>query len=213
MINVVPSQILSPEELVDAFRNHLGESLLDSRVVKRTDGRNKNETVQIWLTIPRQVIKKTVRKLMELHYPHLAVISGCDTGENIDLMYHLFIYYGRPGGEYNITIRTSVPKNDPTIDTIADLIPGALTSEREKQEFFGIVINDIPDKRRIFLPDDFPQGVYPWRKDDTGIKDNMVKKLYEVGRAECNAQSCCRNNIPGKQPGADKSNETGSQEE
>lgn len=204
------SQYLSPEEIVNTFRSHLREALLDAQVLNRTDGEKKTETVQIWLTINKQVIKKTVRRLIDLHFPHLVVISGCDTGEHVELMYHFFIYYGRRNGEYNVTLKTALPKNDLTIDTIADILPGALTSEREKQEFFGISINDIPDGRRIFLPNDFPEGVYPWRKDDTGIKDHMVKKLYAVGREQCGAEVCCRDKIPtsespeNKEPEGDK---------
>jgi membrane-bound hydrogenase subunit beta len=62
------------------------------------------------------------------------------------------------------------------------MIPGALFSEREKQEFFGITVKDIPDGRRLFLPEDFPQGVYPWRKDETGIPPEMIRNLWEVDR-------------------------------
>jgi Ni,Fe-hydrogenase III component G len=32
-------------------------------------------------------------------------------------------------------------------------------------EMFGVVCEGTPDPRRIFLPDDWPQGVYPLRKD------------------------------------------------
>jgi membrane-bound hydrogenase subunit beta len=33
----------------------------------------------------------------------------------------------------------------------------------------GVIVDGIPDGRRIFLPDDFPEEVYPWRKDEKGI--------------------------------------------
>ena len=97
-------------------------------------------------------------------------------------MYHLYIYWGVPREEILITLKVSLDKTDLKIPTITDLIPGALTSEREKQEMLGIEVVDIPDGRRLFLPDDFPQGVYPWRKDETGIPPDMVKNLWETGR-------------------------------
>ena len=46
----------------------------------------------------------------------------------------------------------------------------------------GIEVIDIPDGRRLFLPEDFPQGVFPWRKDETGIPPDMVKNLWATGR-------------------------------
>jgi membrane-bound hydrogenase subunit beta len=61
-------------------------------------------------------------------------------------------------------------------------MPGATFTEREKQEMLGIEVVGIPDPRRLFLPDDFPEGVYPWRKDEKGIPDSMIKNLWEVKR-------------------------------
>ncbi|MBU2565391.1 MAG: NADH-quinone oxidoreductase subunit C, partial [Candidatus Thermoplasmatota archaeon] len=69
---------------------------------------------------------------------------------------------------------------DLKISSICDIIPGALVTEREKQEMLGITVEGIPDSRRMFLPDDFPENVYPWRKDEKGIPEKMIKKLYEV---------------------------------
>ena len=41
----------------------------------------------------------------------------------------------------------------------------------------GIKIIGIPDSRRLFLPDDFPKNVYPWRKDEQTKKE--IEKLYK----------------------------------
>ena len=41
------------------------------------------------------------------------------------------------------------------------MIPGAILYEREIQDMFGIVVEDIPDPRRLLLPDDWPEGQYP----------------------------------------------------
>jgi membrane-bound hydrogenase subunit beta len=68
-------------------------------------------------------------------------------------------------------LRVTLAKNDLRIPTITDIIPGALFTERETQEMMGVEVIGIPDKRRLFLPDDFPDGVYPWRKDETGPQD------------------------------------------
>jgi membrane-bound hydrogenase subunit beta len=43
----------------------------------------------------------------------------------------------------------------------------------------GIKIEGIPDSRRIFLPDDFPEDTYPWRRDEKGVQ-KMIRDLYEV---------------------------------
>lgn len=176
------SDRLTPEEVVNRFSERLGGDILESRVQERREGVKKNPSYDIWFDVSRDALKPAIRALIEIHYPHLAVIAGNDLGETIRLLYHFTIYYGIPGGEYTVTFTVQLPKEDLTVPTISDLIPGAVFSEREKQEFFGVKVIDIPDSRRLFLPDDFPEGVFPWRKDETGVPDSMINELWKSKR-------------------------------
>ena len=89
----------------------------------------------------------------------LSTISGLDTGEAFELIYH----FSTPGTDFNL--RTEIPRADPHIPSISPLIPGAILYERELQDMFGIVVDNIPDPRRVILPDDWPDEQYPLRKD------------------------------------------------
>jgi len=91
-----------------------------------------------------------------------------------------------------VTVTAVIPKADPVVDSLSDLIPGLLLSEREKQEMMGVKVANIPDGRRMFLPEDFPQGVYPWRKDETGPTPNMTKNLWATGRCAFDAKLAAR---------------------
>jgi len=173
---------LTPEQVIDLFRNEYGSGIQEARVGERREGVKKNPNFNIWIDIDRDLLKPAIKTLMSLHFPHLSVVSGSDTGDAIRLLYHFSIYYGRKHGEYMVTFTILLPKTDLTVPTISDLIPGAVFTEREKQEFFGIHVVDIPDSRRLFLPDDFPEGVYPWRKDETGVPESMIKNLWAVRR-------------------------------
>ncbi len=175
---------LSVDQIADLFRKGLGTSLLDSRAQTRAEGNKTRNLPFLWLTVEKNALKQAVALLKTVDYPFLAVISGCDTGNQVELLYHFFVYNTVPNAEISVTFKVPVPKTDLTVETIADLIPGAVFSEREKQEFFGVKVLGIPDDRRLFLPDDFPQGLYPWRKDETGIPESMVNKLYLAGREE-----------------------------
>jgi membrane-bound hydrogenase subunit beta len=173
---------LTPEQVVERIARTCGGSIIETRIGENREGAKKNPNYNIWIDIERDSLKAAIKTLMEIHYPHFSVISGNDDGDTIRLLYHFSIYYGTKHGEYTVTFGVRVPKDDPTIPTISDLIPGTVFSEREKQEFLGIRVIGIPDSRRLFLPEDFPEGVYPWRKDETGIPDSMIKNLWEVGR-------------------------------
>jgi membrane-bound hydrogenase subunit beta len=171
-------RVLTPEEVVNLFKERFGPGVQDTRVAERKEGSKKRPHYDIWVSLDRDLLKPAIQVLKGLQYPHLAVISGVDTGDNVRLIYHFTIYYGHPAGEYTVSLGVDLPKSDLSIPTISDLIPGAVFSEREKQEFLGIKVTDIPDGRHLFLPDDFPEGVYPWRKDETGVPKSMVKDLY-----------------------------------
>lgn len=173
---------MTAEEVMGLFTPAFGDGVHEASIRTWGEGVARKKTPSLWLRIDRALLHGAVERLMGITCPHLAVISGTDLGESVELVYHFGIYYGTEGGEYMISFAVSLPKDDLTVGTIADLIPGAVFSEREKQEMLGVQIVDIPDDRRLFLPEDFPEGVYPWRKDDSGIPDAMVKNLWEVGR-------------------------------
>ncbi len=172
--------ILSPEEIVKSFKNEFKTKITDSRIEKHIRGLKKTEFFHIWIRTDRNIIKDIVKHLIKMEkYPHFAVSSGYDMGEKIELVYHFSIYYGLKGKEININFTVELPKSDPTIETITDLIPGALISEQEKQEMLGIKVKNIPKDSRVFISEDYPEGTYPWRKDETG-PEKTIRNLHEV---------------------------------
>ncbi|QDP95222.1 NADH-quinone oxidoreductase subunit C [Microlunatus elymi] len=65
-------------------------------------------------------------------------------------------------GPRAIRLRTSVPREDPRLDSIADIFAGAGWHERESAELFAITFTG-GDPRRLLLADDFVGA--PLRKD------------------------------------------------
>jgi membrane-bound hydrogenase subunit beta len=173
---------LTPQEIVDRFRSTFGEGIEEAVIRERTEGIKKLPNYNIWITVRQDLLKPAIQTLMEISFPHLAVISGVDVEEYIDLLYTFTLYFGVKHGEYTLTVKIRLPKSDLRVPTISDLLPGAVFTEREKQEMLGIEVVGIPDPRRLFLPNDFPEGVYPWRKDEKGIPESMIKNLWEVKR-------------------------------
>ena len=170
---------LTPEQLVKYFKDEFKTKIKDVQIKKRAAGKKKNETATIWMKVDKSVFKEVIKYLCDLQFPHLAVASGNDLGKTIELIYHFTVNFGKRMEEVNLHISVELPKSKPEIETICDWIPGALITEREKMEMLGVKIIGIPDDRRCFLPDDFPEGVYPWRRDETG-PDKLYKNLHEV---------------------------------
>ncbi len=64
-----------------------------------------------------------------------------------------------------ITIRTALSKQKPEIESITDLIPGANFHEREVADLLGVIFINHPTPRRLLLPEDWPENLFPLRKD------------------------------------------------
>jgi len=138
------------------------------------------EITELWADVPREGLLAAAGALKSLGPLHMSVISGRDTGEAIELLYHLAVGYGTAGGEVMVTLRVSVPKADPKVPSICGILPGAETTEREKIEFLGVEFSGIPSSDHVFLPDDFPG--HPWRKDDAATAQLVRRTVEWVGK-------------------------------
>ncbi|MEW5869408.1 MAG: NADH-quinone oxidoreductase subunit C [Chloroflexota bacterium] len=103
-----------------------------------------------------------VSALLQARWGYLSAITGLDLGPEagqLEALYHFC------SGPVILTLRLRTPHQAPEIPSICQLIPSASLYERELSEMFGIAITDTPDPSRLFLPDDWPAGSYPLRKD------------------------------------------------
>lgn len=160
---------LAPQAIIDSFSQKLGEGFVSGTVYEREVAVKKNKFRSLWIEVKRSAFRSAIEHICLLQkYPHLAIISSSDLGSEVELIYHFTIYYGNHLEELSVGLRVKLPKSDLRIPTVTDLIPGAIFTERETQEMMGVEVVGIPDGRRLFISEDVPEGVYPWRKDETG---------------------------------------------
>ncbi len=98
----------------------------------------------------------------ELGFPILCLIVGLDEGENFGIIY---ILASGDGTLASLTRR--IPRDEPVICSIYDRMPNSEIYERELVDLFGIHVTGLPDGSRYPLPDDWPEGQFPLRKDWT----------------------------------------------
>lgn len=88
--------------------------------------------------------------------------SGVDGFEGIEILYH----FSLDSSGIVISLRVLLKdKKDPHIDTITSVTRSTWWIEREIHELFGVEFDGNSDLRPLLLPDDWPKGVYPLRKD------------------------------------------------
>ncbi|NJD11980.1 MAG: hypothetical protein FIB01_16560, partial [Gemmatimonadetes bacterium] len=64
-----------------------------------------------------------------------------------------------------LALDCAVSEGDPRIDSITPVIAGAAWAEQEFQDLIGVHPEGHPDPRRLILPDDWPDGMHPLRRD------------------------------------------------
>jgi NADH:ubiquinone oxidoreductase subunit C len=70
-----------------------------------------------------------------------------------------------------VTLRVSVRYSFPVIHTICDCIPSATLYERELIEMFGVKVVGTPNKERLLLPNEWPDGAFPLRKSFKSLEE------------------------------------------
>ncbi|MFM8322877.1 MAG: NADH-quinone oxidoreductase subunit C [Chloroflexota bacterium] len=103
-----------------------------------------------------------VQTLIDRRWGYLSAITGMDPGAESGLLEGLYHFCS---GAAIVTLRVGTPRAAPSIPSICHIIPSASLYEREVMEMFGIEMPGTPNTERLFLPDDWPSGVYPLRKD------------------------------------------------
>jgi ech hydrogenase subunit E len=113
--------------------------------------------------IPAGDLRKAAAALNNAPWGYLSAISGIDLGPDsgqLEALYHFC------NAAAITTLRIRLPRDSQAIlESIADIIPSALLFERELQEMLGITISGLDAREHMFLPDDWPDEVYPLRTD------------------------------------------------
>jgi len=88
--------------------------------------------------------------------------TGIDSEDCFEILYH----FSNDETGCVVTVKAFIrDRENPSIESITPLIPAAEWIEREIYDILGIEIKNHPNMRRLILADDWPEGVYPLRKD------------------------------------------------
>lgn len=117
------------------------------------------------LEVNVKVIQELIPMIVGLRVKRLGYLSaivGLDLGEAVNEIE--VVYYFCPESAV-IALRIRVPRQGGSLPSLHEIIPSAEVFERELREMFGIEITGMQTAEHLYLPDDWPDGVYPLRKD------------------------------------------------
>jgi len=169
------------DAMVAAIRGTLGAAVVDSLVKPGDD---------IWVRVSTESWRNSIQKLKDVHgFDYFCFLSAIDwlpspfgRGEDDpsepaperdttirpgytggDTRMQMLVRLVNSRTHVGINVKTDVPNEVYTVDSIANVFAGANWHEREAHEMFGIGFVGHPDLRNMYLPTDF-EG-FPMRKD------------------------------------------------
>jgi NADH-quinone oxidoreductase subunit C len=143
---------LSGHPALQALQAWKPEALLDAKL----------DRGELTLTIAAAEIRAAAATVQAAGYNFFEDMTAVDwfpASPRFQLSYHLLSHFYK---EY-IRLRVLVDGDNPTVDSITPLWPGANFYEREVFDLFGVRFTGHPNLRRILMPDDW-QG-HPLRKN------------------------------------------------
>ena len=141
------------EEIEKAIKEKFGDKILKWF---------KHDNYRIYADIDTCDMIDFCRFLFEELQARFIVASGVDTPRGVvEILYH-FDFYQMP---QVFSLRVSLKKPDLEIESLAPFIKGAEWIEREIAELLGVKFKNHPNMIHLILPEDWPEGKYPLRRD------------------------------------------------
>ncbi len=146
----------------------MNQQELDNKLAQINDKLIKTERTsdkRIYLYCEAENIYAVNKFLFEDVPARFIIATAIDSDDCFEILYHYS--YDQLGCVINI--KTFIrDRENPQIESIAPFLPAAEWIEREMHDLLGIEFKNHPDMRRLILADDWPEGVYPLRKDYPG---------------------------------------------
>lgn len=147
--------IVMNKTIVEKLRNTFGDSIVSSNEFRDelTIIVKKQNIVQICVFL---------RDDEELKFDSLRDVCGADyyrPEDRYEVIYNLYSLKNK----YRLRLKVRVDESDLHVPTVSSVWATADWAEREAYDMYGIIFDDHPDLRRMYLPEGFEY--YPLRKE------------------------------------------------
>lgn len=120
---------------------------------------------QVTITVKLNSLPDVVATLYYGHDGWLSVVVGNDE-RPINGSFGVYYVLSMEGEEKcHIVVHGIVPADSQEFPSVTPRVPAAVWGEREIRDMYGLRPVGLPDERRLVLPDDWPDELYPLRKD------------------------------------------------
>ena len=133
-----------------------------SEIEARLIGVERTVDNRVYLRCESEHVYEVCQFLFDELSLRFVISSGVDAEDCFEVLHH----FSDDASGCIVTVKAFIrDRESPEIESIAPLIPGAEWIERETHDILGIKFRNHPNMRRLILGDDWPEGVYPLRKE------------------------------------------------
>lgn len=120
---------------------------------------------QATITVKTGMLPEVVEYLYYQQGGWLSVLFGNDERPLCGSYVVYYVLSMEQGTKCWITVKALVDANTREYPSVTPRVPAAVWGEREVRDMYGLIAVGLPDERRLVLPDDWPDDLYPLRKD------------------------------------------------
>jgi membrane-bound hydrogenase subunit beta len=116
---------------------------------------------RVFLEVSKDNFKEVFDYIVDmLKFKQLISMTGMDEVNSMGIIYHLANEDG-----IVLNLKMNIDREKPVIESIIKQFSSAEIYEREIADLLGITVEGLPSGIRYPLPEDWPEGQYPLRKD------------------------------------------------
>ncbi|ELV7526957.1 hydrogenase large subunit [Edwardsiella ictaluri] len=120
---------------------------------------------QATITVKTDMLPEVVEYLYYQQGGWLSVLFGNDERPLCGSYAVYYVLSMERGTKCWITVKALVDATTREYPSVTPRVPAAVWGEREVRDMYGLIAVGLPDERRLVLPDDWPDDLYPLRKD------------------------------------------------
>jgi Ni,Fe-hydrogenase III component G len=144
--------MMNRQELLQTLRERFADAIT---------GVYEKSAKRVYIQIKADSIVRMSEFLFKEIGARFNIASGVDGRNQMEILYHFTV----EDIDLVISLRVTLPKTKLEIDSLTSVFTAAHWIEREIHELLGVNFVGHPQLTRLLLSEDWPEGVYPLRKD------------------------------------------------
>jgi len=133
---------------------------IDSNFPKEILNWEEKSPRRIYVEIAPAALRRVARALFADLGFRFSIASGVETRDGFQMLYH----FSDDRSGVILSLRVRLGKENPAVDTIADLVPAADWIEREIAELLGIEFKGRVSTERLLTSEEWKDKKFPLRK-------------------------------------------------